>query len=125
MSIDSTADGVQFRSAAAGSSIMTFQPLTLCPGSQYRFEARSRQANVLADCGVEYALVRPGVERKRIIAVEPQEDWTGKDNYFTAGSAEEELWVTVVCRGWQGMSVTDVDGYMKVDVQGVSVVRDV
>ena len=65
--------------------------------------------------------------KTRILSVEPLEDWSTKTESFTAAAgtegAERELWVTARCDGYQGLVVSDDEGWMRVEVQGVSVVR--
>lgn len=119
----------QFRSAAASSSTAMYQPLTLCPGTQYRLSAQSRQANVLADCSVEYLLVSIGDDGQEVqdslLKVDPQTDWLSKDASFVAQRAEGALWVQALCKGWYGApSGSDDDGWMKVEARGISVVRE-
>jgi hypothetical protein len=119
----------QFRSAAAGRELTTMQPLTLCPGAQYTFAASARQANTLADCSVQYTIVDGTGAKNNILSVDPQTTWLRKDAFFTAGEgsagAEVEVWITARCDGYGGFVVSDDEGWMRVEVQGVSVVRDV
>jgi hypothetical protein len=118
----------QFRSAAAGRELTTMQPLTVCPGEQYSFSASARQENELAGCSVEYAIVDSTGKKDVILTTKPQTGWVQKDAFFTAKTgdkaAEVELWITARCDGFQGFVVSDDEGFMRVEVAGVSVVKD-
>lgn len=117
----------RFSSAVAGSPLTITQALTLCPGQQYSLSARTRQANELAACNVEF-VISSGDQQKSVLKVTPQTSETTKSAFFTAGSsnadAAVDLKITAKCDGYQGFPVSDDEGWMRVEVGGVSVSKD-
>jgi hypothetical protein len=113
----------QFKSAVVGRTITITQPLTVCPGQQYRLSAINRQEHVEAGCTVEYK-----VGDTRVFVVDPQEDWLLTSGYFTAGvgaqGASVDLRITSSCRGSNGIPVTDGQGWMRLEVSRVTVALD-
>lgn len=113
----------QFRSAVVGRTLSITQPITLCPDSQYSLSALNRQANVLAKCNATYA-----VGSDVVFTVTPQQSWLPTSGFFTAGSgatgASVNLTITASCAGFDGIAVADQDGFMRVEVSGVSIVKD-
>lgn len=60
-----------------------------------------------------------------MLEVEPEESWGRKEGRFTAGEVPEvDLEIRAWCNGYQGVSVADQEGWMRVEVQGVSMIRD-
>ncbi|KAF1912136.1 hypothetical protein BDU57DRAFT_459500, partial [Ampelomyces quisqualis] len=115
----------QFRSAAAGRELTVTQAMTLCPGQEYDFAASTQQASALADCRVVFTVVYLDGTRSSVLSVAPKEDWTRQNATFTAGSQPEaDLEIAATCNGYLGVPVADQDGWMRVEVQGVSMVRD-
>jgi hypothetical protein len=113
----------QFKSAVVGRTLTITQPLTLCPGKQYELSALNRQANALAKCTAEYR-----IGENLVFSVTPQTNWLRHSEFFTAGEgvdgASVDVRVTASCAGYEGMPVTDTEGWMRVEVSGVSVVLD-
>jgi hypothetical protein len=83
----------------------------------------NRQANALAKCTAEY---RVGDEV--VFTITPQEAWRRHSEFFTAAmeveGASVDVRITASCAGYEGMPVTDTEGWMRVEVSGVSVVMD-
>ncbi|CAO2647646.1 Nn.00g085680.m01.CDS01 [Neocucurbitaria sp. VM-36] len=113
----------QFRSAVVGRTLSITQPITLCPGQQYSLSALNRQANVLAKCVAKYS-----VGDDTVFNVTPQQSWLPTDGFFTAGAgvtgASVNLSITASCAGYGGLPVSDQEGWMRVEVSGVSIVKD-
>lgn len=127
--VDSLADGnstvAQFRSAAAGRELTVIQALTVCPNQKYDIAASAEQATALADCAVTFTLVYADGTRVVVLRIQPGEEWTRQNATFTANNnAEPELEITARCEGYKGSIVADAQGWMRVEVQGVSMVRD-
>lgn len=113
----------QFRSAVVGRTLSITQPITLCPGQQYSLSALNRQANVLAKCVATYE-----VGTDTVFTVTPQESWLPSNGFFTAGAgvdgASVNLNITASCAGYAGFPVSDTEGWMRVEVSGVSITKD-
>jgi hypothetical protein len=103
------------------------QPITLCPGAKYQFSASTRQADRLANCKISFDLVDSNGSKRTVLNVDnPQKDWVKGNAVFTAGETpEEEMWVTSRCNGYKGYAVSDDEDSMKLEVQDISLVRDV
>ena len=117
----------QFKSAAAGRELLVNQAVTLCPGKRYQFSVSTQQAKKLASCRVTCTMVYADGTRSQILSVEPEEAWTPSSASFTAGSqAEADLEVAAKCEGFQGIPVSaqEDEGWMRVEVQKVSLVRE-
>jgi hypothetical protein len=116
-----------FKSAEAGLPLTITQSLTLCPDTQYAFSAHTRQANAYAGCVVAFVL-KNGNATKTILTVTPQESELKSSGFFTSGSGVEsaavDLKITGRCDGYGGVPVSNEDGYMVVDVGGISVIKD-
>jgi hypothetical protein len=99
--------------------------MIVCPGKEYDFSCTTEQANKLAGCNVTFNMVAPNGTRTTILTVEPSEDWTTRNATFTAGSEPEaDMEIDARCEGHQGIAVTDQQGWMRVEVQGVQMERD-
>lgn len=113
----------QFKSAAVGRTLSITQPLTVCPGQQYRVGASTRQAYALAKCTAEFS-----IGGKVVFKVTPQESWLPTSGFFTAGQgvdgASVDLKITASCAGYGGFPVADEDGWMRIEVSGVTVIQD-
>jgi hypothetical protein len=115
----------QFRSAAAGRELTVTQAMTLCPGQEYEFAASTEQADALADCHCSFNVVYADGTKVNILTVEPTENWERQNATFTAGAQPEaDLQISARCDGYKGLVVTDQTGWMSVEVQGVSMVKD-
>jgi hypothetical protein len=129
ITLDSVPSGsgtiAEFRSAAAGRNLTVTQAMTLCPGQEYEFAASTEQANALADCHCTFSLIENDGTKTTILEVEPTESWERKNATFIAGAEPEaDLEISARCDGFKGAIVSDQTGWMKVEVQGVSLVRD-
>jgi hypothetical protein len=129
ISIENVDDGnatiAQFSSAEAGRQLTVTQAMTLCPGQEYDFSCTTEQASTLAGCNVTFSMVAPDGSRTSILTVEPSEDWTTRNATFTAGNQPEaDMEIAARCDGHQGIAVTDQEGWMRVEVQGVRLQRD-
>jgi hypothetical protein len=114
----------QFKSAAAGRELLVNQALTLCPGAQYQFSASTQQPNKFADCGAIFSLVYADGTRIVILQINPEETWSQGTASFTAGQqSEADMVIAAQCKGYQGIAVSDQEGWMMMNVKGVSVVR--
>ncbi|KAJ4298884.1 hypothetical protein N0V90_004127 [Kalmusia sp. IMI 367209] len=107
--------------AAAGRSLTISQPLTLCPGKQYRLTSSNRQANLLSKCTAEYLIGDDSV-----YTASPQETFLKRDANFMAGNSPEEvskdLTIRCKCDGEDGIPAgANEDGFMVVEVDDVSV----
>lgn len=113
----------QFKSAVVGRTLTIQQPLTLCPGQQYEISGLTRQAHKEAGCTVEYI-----IGNKTISTVTPAESWLEASSFFTAQDGVEgasvDLKITASCKGFAGIPVADQEGWMRVEVSGVSVMQD-
>jgi hypothetical protein len=115
----------EFRSAAAGRNLTVTQAMTLCPGQEYEFAASTEQANAMADCHCTFSLIKANGTRTTFLEVEPTQSWERKNATFIAGAEPEaDLEISARCNGYKGAVVSDQTGWMKVEVQGVSMVRD-
>lgn len=112
----------QFKSAIVGRTLAISQPLVLCSDQQYEISALTRQAHKEAGCTVQLS-----VGNKNITTVTPQETWLATSKFFTAGAgvagASVDLTITVSCKGYYGIPVADEEGWMRVEVSGVSIVQ--
>lgn len=129
ITLDSLDDGnstvAQFRSAAAGRELTVTQALTICPNEEYDIAASAAQATALADCAVTFTLVYADGKRSVVLNITPGEEWTRQNATFTAtGTAEADMEITARCNGYKGAVVADPQGWMRVEVQGVSMIRD-
>lgn len=129
ITVDSLADGnstvAQFSSAAAGRELTVTQALTICPNEEYDLAASAQQATALADCAVRFTLVYADGTRVVVLRIMPGEEWTRQNATFTAtGTPEVDMEITARCEGYKGAVVADLQGFMRVEVQGVSMVRD-
>jgi hypothetical protein len=112
----------QLRSAAAGRNLTVTQDMIVCPGQEYEFAASTEQATDLADCHCTFTVVDAEGMRTTILEVEPTKEWERKNATFIAGAKPEaELEISARCDGNKG---TDQTRWMRVEVQGVSMVRD-
>lgn len=113
----------QFKSAVVGRTLSITQPLTLCPGAQYTLSSLDRQASEMAACTVTYT-----IGGEVIATIKPQEEWLSSSTFFTAkdgvDGATVDIQVTARCGGYGGLPVSDQEGWMRVEVSGISVVRD-
>ncbi|KAI8931729.1 hypothetical protein NX059_011372 [Plenodomus lindquistii] len=113
----------QFKSAIVGRTLTIIQPLTLCPGQQYEISGLTRQAHKEAQCTVQYV-----VGDDNVATITPAETWLESSAFFTARAGAEgasaDLRITASCKGFAGIPVADEEGWMRVDVSGVSVVQD-
>jgi hypothetical protein len=115
----------EFRSAAAGRNLTVTQAMTLCPGQEYEFAASTEQANAMADCHCSFSLIKADGTKTTFLEVEPTESWERKNATFVAGAEPEaDLEISARCDGHKGAIVSDSTGWMKVEVQGVSMVRE-
>jgi hypothetical protein len=61
-----------------------------------------------------------------VFTVTPQVTWLKHTEFFTAGEgvqgASVDVRVTASCAGYESVPVTDTEGWMRVEVSGVSVV---
>jgi hypothetical protein len=112
-------------SAAPGRKVAISTPVTLCPGQQYKLSSFNRQANLLAQCTVTYA-----IGDDTIYTASPQEVWleAPKSEFYTAGDTPEDVSVdlstTVECAGQGGAPAgTDDDGFMVVEFDDVSLTK--
>ncbi|KAH8722999.1 hypothetical protein GQ44DRAFT_729140 [Phaeosphaeriaceae sp. PMI808] len=115
----------QISSAAAGRELSLTQPLTLCPGSQYSFSVTSRQGNTLADCSLEFSTEALDDTKKRVLITEPHEAWLATNAIFTVGDDPSvDLVIRAKCNRYMGIVASDSEAWMRVEVQGVSVIRN-
>jgi hypothetical protein len=115
----------QFRSAAAGRELTVTQAMTLCPGQTYEFAASTEQADAMADCHCTFSLVEPDGTKTTILEVEPSGNWEKQNATFVAGAAPEaDLQISARCDRSKDVVVSNQTAWMKVEVQGVSMVRD-
>lgn len=112
----------RFKSAVVGRRLTITQPVTLCPGQQYELSALTRQAHVEAGCTVEYT-----IGNDTVISTTPQQIWLKEDSFFTAqpgvAGASADIKITANCKGFSGFPVADDEGWMRVEVSGVSIVK--
>lgn len=113
----------QFKSAVVGRTLTITQPITLCPDQQYDLSALTRQAHVAAGCNVKYSIGNDSV-----VTVTPQESWVEQKTFFTARSgvagASADLTITASCKGFNSIPVADEEGWMRVEVSGVQIIKD-
>ncbi|KAF9729663.1 hypothetical protein PMIN01_12527 [Paraphaeosphaeria minitans] len=108
--------------AAATNQAMTIsQPLTLCPGKEYRMSSTNRQGNLMSKCQAAYY-----IGNDFVYAASPQETFTRRQEFFTAGTTpadvSQDLRVVVTCNGEAGIPAgTNNDGYMNLDIDDVGV----
>jgi hypothetical protein len=115
----------QIRSAAVGRELTVTQAMTLCPGQEYEFAASTEQADALADCHCSFNIIYADGTKVNILTVEPTETWERRNATFAAGAQPEaDLQISATCNGYKGIAVTDQTGWMSVEVQGVSMVKD-
>jgi hypothetical protein len=123
----STSNGTiaELRSAAAGHELNVTQAMTLCPGQTYEFAASTEQADALADCHCTFSLIEPDGTKTTILEVEPTGNWERQNATFVAGAAPEaDLQISARCDRPKDVVVSDPTAWMKVEVQGVSMVKD-
>jgi hypothetical protein len=123
----STSNGTiaELRSAAAGHELNVTQAMTLCPGQTYEFAASTEQADALADCHCTFSLIEPDGTKTTILEVEPTGNWERQNATFVAGAAPEaDLQISARCDRPKDVVVSDQTAWMKVEVQGVSMVKD-
>ncbi|KAL1610546.1 hypothetical protein SLS60_002215 [Paraconiothyrium brasiliense] len=108
--------------AAATNTAMTIsQPLTLCPGKEYKLTSTNRVGNLMSKCQADYYIGSDFVYQ-----ASPQETFTKRQEFLTAGSSPEDvsqdLRVVVKCNGESGIPAgTNADGYMNLDIDDVGV----
>jgi len=111
-------------SVKAQDIVVISEPVTLCPGKTYILTSWNQQANLLAQCSVKYS-----VGPKDVYTASPQQIWSKRSEFFTAGTSVEDVSVNVTltakCTGSGGAAVgTDEAGYMIVEVDDISLVQD-
>ena len=116
-----TTNTARVLSGAAGRSLTVSQPLTLCPGHQYRFSSFNRQANLLSKCVSTYSYGDIVVYTSS-----PQEVYSKREVLFTAGTSvndvSQDLRITTKCEGEGGALVgADDEGFMVAEFNGISV----
>lgn len=107
--------------AATNKSVTISQPLTLCPGKQYKLSSSNRVANVFSKCQADYFIGSEYVD-----TATPQESYLKTQEFFTAGNTPEEvsqdLRIVVKCNGEAGIPAgTDGKGYMSLEIVDVGV----
>ncbi|KAJ4349684.1 uncharacterized protein N0V89_008301 [Didymosphaeria variabile] len=107
--------------AATNTALTISQPLTLCPGKEYKLISTNRVGNLMSKCQADYYIGDDFVYQ-----ASPQETFTKRQEFFTAGSSpadvSQDLRVVVKCNGEAGMTAgTDADGYMNLDIDDVGV----
>jgi hypothetical protein len=120
----STTLAAQVLSGAPGRSLTVSQPLTLCPGRQYRLSSANRQANLLSKCTISYFI---GDDEVYTPPSSPQETFLGRSEFFTAGTTpqdvSQDLRITTRCDGEGGALVgANADGVMVAELDDVSAV---
>jgi hypothetical protein len=119
----STTLAAQVLSGAPGRSLTVSQPLTLCPGRQYRLSSANRQGNLLSKCTISYFI---GDDEVYTPPSSPQETFLGRSEFFTAGTTpqdvSQDLKITTRFDGEGGALVgANVDGFMVGEFDNVSV----
>jgi hypothetical protein len=107
--------------AATNEALTISQPLTLCPGKEYRLSSTNRVGNLMSKCQAAYYMGNDFVYQ-----ASPQETFTRRQEFFTAGSSpadvSPDLRIAVTCNGEAGIPAgTNADGYMNLDIDDVSV----
>jgi len=107
--------------AVPGRALTLTQPLTLCPGKQYKLTMTARQGNIFAKCTVEAF-----IGDRSVFTASPGERDTKKEGFYTAGKTDEacsqDLKLRTKCEGEGGQPVgTNYDGMMVLRVNDVSV----
>ncbi|KAL5382960.1 hypothetical protein DPSP01_006228 [Paraphaeosphaeria sporulosa] len=116
-----TAQFARVLAAATNQAMTISQPLTLCPGKEYRLSSTNRQGNLMSKCQAAYY-----IGNDFVYAASPQETFTRRQEFFTAGitpaDVSQDLRVVVTCNGEAGIPAgTDNDGYMNLDIDDVGV----
>jgi hypothetical protein len=107
--------------AATNKSLTISQPLTLCPGKQYKLTSSNKVGNVMSKCQADYYMGSDYID-----TATPQEVYLRKQEFFTAGNTPEEvskdLRIVLKCKGESGIPAgTDDNGYMSIEIVNVGV----
>lgn len=123
---DSNSTGVsnpfaRVRAAATDKPLTISQPLTMCPGKEYKLSSTNRQGNLISKCQSAYY-----IGDDFVYATSPQETFTKRQEFFSTGFKPEDvskdLRIVVTCSGETGIPAgTDDDGYMNLDIDDVGV----